>query len=82
MFRIVRSMDTFADIIALWGTATSLGQDIGESGVTVRAWRNRNSIPSRKWPVLVRAARRRGLNEVTFEALAKISERAALNANP
>jgi hypothetical protein len=66
-------MDTFSDIIALWGTATALGRDIGESGVTVRAWRNRDSIPSAKWRNVVRAAQRRGFKGVTVNLLAKLA---------
>lgn len=69
-------MNTFADVIALWDTATSLASDIGENPVTVRAWRNRNSIPSGKWLRIIAAAKSRGY-ALTLDMLAKIAERAS-----
>ena len=66
-------MEKFADVIALWGTAESLGKDIGESGITVRAWRNRNSIPGEHWQKLVKAAEARGFPGVTLDVLADIA---------
>ena len=65
-------MDTFADIIALWGKATQLARDIGETGLNVRAWRNRNSIPPEKWVDVVAAAKRRGFKGVTVELMARL----------
>lgn len=70
-------MDTFADVIALWGKATALASDIGENPVTVRAWRNRNSIPSEKWLRIIAAAKSRGY-ALTLDMLAKIAERASM----
>lgn len=61
---------TFRTIIAHWGSAETLAADIGSSGVTVRAWRNRDSIPASRWLEIVAAARSRGFDSVTLDALA------------
>lgn len=66
-------MQTFADIVALWPNAVTLAEDIGESPVTVRAWRMRNSIHASHWRPLVRAAKARGI-KLTLEDLARIAE--------
>jgi hypothetical protein len=66
-------METYADIIGLWPSAEALGDDIGESGVTVRAWRNRNSIPAYRWLDIVKAADARGIEGVSLDALARIA---------
>lgn len=60
--RIVFGMMTHRDIVNLWPTATALASDIGASEITVRQWRNRNSIPARHWQAVLRAADERGLN--------------------
>lgn len=66
-------METFADIIGLWPTAETLGDDIGVCGVTVRAWRNRNSIPSNRWADVISAAKARGFDGVTSDLMTKIA---------
>lgn len=66
-------ISTYADIIGLWPSAEALADDIGESGVTVRAWRNRGSIPSSRWLDIVAAAERRGLRGVSLEVLASVA---------
>ncbi|WP_161624998.1 carph-isopro domain-containing protein [Paramagnetospirillum caucaseum] len=71
------AMKTFADIIALWGTATALAADIGETGLNVRAWRNRNSIPASRWLDVVAAAERRGFEGVTLSLFAHLAARPA-----
>lgn len=48
-------------IYDVWdGNAEALAADIGEQGVTVRQWRNRNSIPARYWPKIIQAASMKG----------------------
>ena len=48
-------------IYQVWdGNAEALASDIGEQGVTVRQWRNRNSIPPRYWPKIIKAAAIKG----------------------
>jgi hypothetical protein len=66
-------METFADVISRWETAEELGSDLGEVGVTVRAWRNRNSIPASKWAAVVAAAEKRQFADITLELLARIA---------
>lgn len=68
-------METFADIIGLWPTAESLGDDIGQTGLVVRAWKRRNNIPSEHWASVIRAAASRGLDGVTAEALTDLAAR-------
>ncbi len=66
-------MNTFSSIIGLWPSATALAEDLGENPVTVRAWAQRNSIPGDRWLLIVSAARRRGIQGVTLEVLARIA---------
>ncbi|WP_172822725.1 carph-isopro domain-containing protein [Paramagnetospirillum marisnigri] len=75
-------MKTFADIIALWGTATALAADIGETGLNVRAWRNRNSIPASRWLDVIAAAKRRGIEGVTLDVLARLAARPSTDWTP
>lgn len=70
-------MTRFADIIGLWPSAADFGRDVGVSEVRARAWKNRNSIPPRFWRLVVAAAGRRGIEQVTLEALACCAEGAA-----
>jgi len=49
-------------IFDVWGSnAEALATDIGESGVTVRQWRNRNNIPPKYWPRIIAEAARKGV---------------------
>ena len=49
-------------IYAVWeDNAEALASDIGELGVTVRQWRNRNNIPAKYWPRIIEAAAERGV---------------------
>lgn len=66
-------MQSFADIIDLWPTATELAAELGEKEGTVRQWKNRNSIPADRWPAIVGASARRGFRQVTYEILAAIA---------
>jgi hypothetical protein len=48
-------------IYAAWdGNAEAMAADIGELGVTVRQWRNRNNIPPQYWPKIIEAAADKG----------------------
>jgi hypothetical protein len=54
-------MSHLTPIYAVWSdNAEALAADIGELGVTVRQWRNRENIPSRYWPKIIEAAAARG----------------------
>lgn len=66
-------MDSFRDVIAQWPSAEALAADLDEKGVTVRAWRNRNSIPPAHWSRVVAAAQARGIGSITHELLANIA---------
>lgn len=54
-------MDSIAKIYSVWdGNAESLAADIGQSGITVRQWRNRGSIPPAHWAAIITAAKAKG----------------------
>lgn len=50
------ALNTFDDLIARWGIAT-LADDLGCNYSTANAMKQRNSIPSRYWPVLLEKGR-------------------------
>jgi hypothetical protein len=68
-------MDSFRDVVNCWESAEQLAADLKEKGVTVRQWRNRDSIPPEYWPRLVVAATGRGFSDVTLELLAALAAR-------
>jgi len=70
-------MERFDDIIRLWPepSAATLARDINRKLVTVRVWRNRDSIPADAWPDIVDAGQRRNLAQVTLATLAAIAAR-------
>ncbi len=70
-------MQTFGAVLDLWPSLEDLARDLGKKGGAVRNWRLRNSIPADCWDALVRAAHRRGLSQVTLEALARIASKRA-----
>jgi hypothetical protein len=54
-------MTHLTQIYAVWdGNAEALASAIGESGVTVRQWRNRGNIPAKYWQRIIDAAAKRG----------------------
>jgi hypothetical protein len=56
-----RHMSHLSPIYAIWdGNAEALAADIGEAGVLVRQWRNRESIPPKYWQRIISAAERKG----------------------
>lgn len=59
--RIVSRMSHLEPVYAVWaGNAEAMAADIGELGVTVRQWRNRNNIPPQYWPKIIEAAALKG----------------------
>lgn len=55
-------MSHLSKIFAVWeDNAEALASDIGETGVTVRQWRNRGNIHSDHWPKIIKAAAARGV---------------------
>lgn len=60
--RIPLSMTNLQPIYAVWNhNAEAMATAIGEPGVKVRQWRNRNSIPSRYWDRIIREAAAAGV---------------------
>lgn len=68
------SLTSFQDVIALWGPAAELGNDVGVTALVVRAWKRRNAIPAEYWLRIVAAAERRGFERVTLALLASLAE--------
>lgn len=66
-------MNTFSEIISLWPSAEELARDVGATGLVVRAWRARRSIPSEYWVAVIGAAERRGIPHITLELFAKLA---------
>jgi hypothetical protein len=58
-------------VIELWPSAEAMAADIGEKGVTVRAWKQRENIPADRDLKLIEAAGRRGIG-LTLEHLARL----------
>jgi hypothetical protein len=75
-------MDTTTDIIGLWPNAASLADELGVSVITVRSWKQRNSIPPGYWLTLVASAKARGIDGVTLTVLAGMAERSIRQAQP
>ena len=54
-------MTHLSTVFAVWDhNAAALAQDIGEDEGKVRQWRNRNSIPSAYWRLIIAAAAAKG----------------------
>ena len=64
--------DNFQHIIDLWPRTTAFAADIGVLPTTAQKWRDRDSIPSPYWTLVVWHANERGYN-VTLERLANIA---------
>lgn len=64
-------MHRMEKVFSIWPTAAALARDIGESEITVRAWKRRMSIPANRDLTLIAAAKRRG-HELTLEDLAAL----------
>lgn len=64
-------MTSVRDIIEKWPSASEMARDIGLRRPSHGAMmKMRGSIPPQHWPKLVQAAERRGIEGVSFEALA------------
>lgn len=61
-------------VFTIWPNAAELAREIGEKPVTVRAWRNRGSIPADRDRVIIEAARSRGI-DLRYEDLADARRR-------
>ena len=63
-------MNTHKEIIKAWPSMRDFAADIGVSENTARAMRFRNSIRGVYWDRVVAGAQKRGIDTVTYEALA------------
>ncbi len=54
-------MVNMTKIYAAWDSAEEMAADLSEKGVTVRQWRNRNSIPPEHWANVIEKAALRGV---------------------
>jgi hypothetical protein len=68
-------MQNVADIFASWPSDAELARDLGVPYPPISAWKQRGSIPAAYWWHVTRAARGRGLAEVTLDLLARIHAR-------
>lgn len=73
-------MKTIPDIFRAFGGLLSFAEDTGINYSTVRSMSARKSIAAHYWPKIVKAAEKKGIEGVTFEALAKIRARQAKRA--
>lgn len=74
-------MDTFRDVIDLWGTRVALAADLGVSPVRISTWRHRNSIPGEWFRRVAEAAAKAGHDRVTVDYLARIAEARSLSTS-
>lgn len=68
-------MKRFRDVITRWRSAEELADDIGETGLLVRAWKARDNIPPPHWPKIAQAAEKRGFKDITIPFLADLAMR-------
>lgn len=61
-----------AHVINLWPSLAAFAEDIGVAYVTAKAMRRRGSIPSCYWVRVIDAAKKREIEDVTFERLAEL----------
>jgi hypothetical protein len=72
---------TFPAVIEMWPNAGVLARDLCEDTsqtikrATIKQWKRREKIPGEYWLPIERAARRRGIENVTVFVLAEIAAR-------
>lgn len=64
-----------ADVIDAWGSQAGLAEAIKVTEGRVANWKWRNNIPSEYWFALVKQAKKRQLEGVTLEVLARTHAR-------
>ena len=67
-------MITFRELIDSYGLP-GFAADIGVAENTAKQMRKRNSVAPEYWDAWVKAARRRGRQDITYERLAQIAAR-------
>ncbi len=66
---------TIPELFSQWGTIAEFAADIGCGYEAARQMRRRESIDPKHWSSVVAAARKRGINGVSLQWLAKQRER-------
>lgn len=70
-------MHSFSSLITTLGGPTEVAAALKMKPGTVQKMKDRGSIKPKHWPAFVRLARKRGLNGISLETLAKLSVRPA-----
>lgn len=73
-------MQSAGAIIDELGGTGQVASELRVADSTVSTWRKRGFIPATNWPAVVRLAADRGKREITFEALAALTEPAEARA--
>lgn len=73
----LRLMNSFRDVIDLWGPRGEMAADLGNSPVTISSWWQRDSIRAEWFCSVVAAAQKRGFDGVTVDLLAQLAEKRA-----
>ena len=68
-------MESVSDLINRFGGAAKMAPEIDTDANTIRQWAARGSIPGRHWSVIVTAATRLEIDNVTLELLAGLAEK-------
>ena len=68
----------FRPLLDLCGRLPTFARDLGVPVSTVRAWYNRDSVPSEYWPDIASFGRKNGTQGLTLEALSHAGAAVAL----
>lgn len=71
-------MDTFVAVIEAFGGTEPFGEAAEVPDSHARAMKARKSIPPLYWPRIVTAAQSKGIEGISYEMLAKLAEKIAL----
>lgn len=74
----VRGMKLFAPIIRRWPTVPEFARDVGCTVPAAGQWMHNDSIPAAWFAAVVRAAIKRGFNDITLDLLADRAEKRRL----
>lgn len=68
-------MNTLDDLFGMWPTVSDLARDIGRPVQTVASWKARKSVPGSEFVPIASAAKARGIEGVSVEAIATLCAR-------
>ena len=66
---LMKTPNTFEDILALWDSHAALSEELGVKYVTAQAMRVRKSVGDQHWPKLIECLGRRGFHVTTDDLL-------------